>query len=267
MSLVVPIHTPLLGAPPLDLPMKLRTIGGVFGVRRRTDATLPSPLQPSPSANATYKQIYSHEGVDLLQTAGERVYATNHGTVIDVTQLAGDPERKAIVIDHHPVGLGIVTIYRNLRNTFYTIGQRVKMGAIIGILGRPSTFTIDHLHFEIRRVINSSSNSRWDDLASIPFDPTRELYNWEDRTTPRPSVKGPHPLEEISVVNWNNIEMFQVKWNNRFRRIPLYEPTPAELERVQILRDAYHHGHSVYLATRTSEFFSKIDLITAVRCR
>ena len=87
-----------------------------------------------------------HQGIDLAAPAGTPVTATADGRV-SFAGRSGDYGRM-VVIDH---GNGWQTVYAHLKRIKVTRGERVRVGAVIGTVGKSGNATGTHLHYEIRR--------------------------------------------------------------------------------------------------------------------
>ncbi len=86
-----------------------------------------------------------HLGVDFRGAVGEPVRAANRGVValVDNFFLAGN----VIYIDH---GAGVVTAYFHLSKTLVAVGDTVKRGQEIGLVGQTGRVTGPHLHWAAR---------------------------------------------------------------------------------------------------------------------
>ncbi|MFL5601019.1 MAG: M23 family metallopeptidase [Gemmatimonadaceae bacterium] len=86
-----------------------------------------------------------HLGVDFRGAVGEPVRAANRGVValVDNFFLAGN----VIYIDH---GGGVVTAYFHLSKPLVAVGDTVKRGQEIGLVGRTGRVTGPHLHWAAR---------------------------------------------------------------------------------------------------------------------
>lgn len=86
-----------------------------------------------------------HLGVDFRGAVGEPVRAANRGVValVDSFFLAGN----VIYLDH---GGGVVTAYFHLSKTLVAIGDTVKRGQEIGLVGNTGRVTGPHLHWAAR---------------------------------------------------------------------------------------------------------------------
>lgn len=97
--------------------------------------------------NPFYKVKIRHNGLDLIASAGEPVYAVADGVVSEVVK-----SRKGlgnvITIDH---GNGYRTRYAHLADMEVGKGRRVKKGTRIGYVGVSGNSFAPHLHYEVYR--------------------------------------------------------------------------------------------------------------------
>ena len=91
-----------------------------------------------------------HLGVDFRGAVGEPVRAANRGVVVLVDNffLAGN----VVYIDH---GAGVVTSYFHLSKTLVSVGDTVKRGQVIGLVGNTGRVTGPHLHWAARYGANT----------------------------------------------------------------------------------------------------------------
>lgn len=91
-----------------------------------------------------------HLGVDFRGAVGEPVRAANRGVValVDDFFLAGN----CVYIDH---GGGVVTSYFHLSKTLVHVGETVKRGQVIGLVGHTGRVTGPHLHWAARYGANT----------------------------------------------------------------------------------------------------------------
>ncbi|AKG23662.1 LysM peptidoglycan-binding domain-containing M23 family metallopeptidase [Calothrix sp. 336/3] len=112
--------------------------------------TLPYGWQINPQTG----DVFFHSGIDLVATVGTPVNSLAAGTVV----FAGfqDSYGNLVVINHDG---GLQTRYAQLESIRVSVGQRVKIGEIIGNVGTTGqpTSKQPHLHFEVR----SSSSLGW----------------------------------------------------------------------------------------------------------
>lgn len=169
----------------------------------------------------------------------------------------------ALAIDHKPTGLSYVSAYYHLGRTFARDGQWVDMGELIGTVA-DFTGAEDHLHFEIRHVLDPAGRL-WLDSNSLPIDPAPLLYRWEAEHFRARTHQPPTFLEGIAEVTEKGIPLFLVQTNGQSFSIPLDHPTSADLALIDLLRDAFRTRRKVAIVTRQSVFFQERRVITAVR--
>ncbi len=97
--------------------------------------------------NPFYKVGMQHNGLDMIASAGEPVYAAADGLVADIVR-----SRKGlgnvVEIDH---GGGYRTKYAHLADIEVRKGSRVRRGARIGYVGVSGNSFAPHLHYEVMR--------------------------------------------------------------------------------------------------------------------
>ena len=86
-----------------------------------------------------------HEGVDFGAPTGTPIAATGNGRVVT----AGYKDRYGymVEIDH---GMGIVTRYAHMSKIIAAIGQDIRRGDNVGLVGNTGRSTGPHLHYEVR---------------------------------------------------------------------------------------------------------------------
>ena len=86
-----------------------------------------------------------HLGVDFRGAVGEPIRAANRGIVVLVDNffLAGN----VVYIDH---GGGVVTSYFHMSKPLVHVGEAVKRGQVIGLVGNTGRVTGPHLHWAAR---------------------------------------------------------------------------------------------------------------------
>jgi murein DD-endopeptidase MepM/ murein hydrolase activator NlpD len=86
-----------------------------------------------------------HTGIDFHADIGDPIYATAAGTVVKAGWEGGYGQM--IEIDH---GEGLSTRYGHMSEIDVSIGQRLRVGQIIGRVGSTGRSTGPHLHYETR---------------------------------------------------------------------------------------------------------------------
>jgi hypothetical protein len=95
------------------------------------------------SAIRNYKE---HDGIDLAAPAGNFVVAAADGLV--TRKDYNDRSGNFVVVDHLN---GMTTTYVHLAYAYDKVGQKVKIGDPIGVIGSTGRSTGVHLHFMVRR--------------------------------------------------------------------------------------------------------------------
>ncbi len=93
------------------------------------------------SSGAKIDEQY-HTGVDLASTAKADVPATNSGVVVFTGYLG--IYGNLVVVDH---GLGLMSLYAHLTDTFVKVGDAVKTNQPVGTTGTTGLAVGDHVHF------------------------------------------------------------------------------------------------------------------------
>jgi murein DD-endopeptidase MepM/ murein hydrolase activator NlpD len=101
-----------------------------------------------------------HTGVDISAPTGTPVRTTADGIVIQAEPVAGGYGR-LVRIDH---GGDLQTYYAHLSRISVHVGQEVRRGDIVGMVGSTGRVTAPHLHYEVR-------------LGGAPVNPYRYLAN------------------------------------------------------------------------------------------
>jgi murein DD-endopeptidase MepM/ murein hydrolase activator NlpD len=86
-----------------------------------------------------------HYGIDMAAPWGTPFYAAGDGIVLHAGPMSG--YGNAIFIQH---ANGDVSVYGHESKVLVTVGEKVKAGQLIGLVGALGQATGPHLHFEIR---------------------------------------------------------------------------------------------------------------------
>lgn len=92
-----------------------------------------------------YKVRKHHGGIDFSAASGTSIYCTGDGTVVKVTKTNGGYGNN-IIVDH---GYGYKTRYAHLSKSLVKVGQKVKRGEEIALVGNSGKSTAPHLHYEV----------------------------------------------------------------------------------------------------------------------
>ena len=89
---------------------------------------------------------HMHCGIDVSNRRGTPIVATADGKVVRVGKIGR--MGLMVTIDH---GFGFVSRYGHLHESLVKVGQRVKRGEQIALMGSSGRVTGCHLHYEVRR--------------------------------------------------------------------------------------------------------------------
>ena len=126
-----------LGARKAAIPANVPSIWPVFGALRSGVGIRSNPFGGS--------QLETHKGQDISAPKGTPVKATADGSVVIAGWLKG--YGWVVYIDH---GNGISTRYGHLSRIDVTVGQMLKQGEQLGLVGSTGRSTGPHLHYEVR---------------------------------------------------------------------------------------------------------------------
>ncbi len=99
-----------------------------------------------------YNSYEYHSGLDIANVKNTSIYATADGYVKLCDWQPG--YGRLIIVDH---GHGYATYYGHLQKILVRLGEKVRRGQLIGLMGSTGTSTGTHLHYEIqysRRAVN-----------------------------------------------------------------------------------------------------------------
>ncbi len=92
-----------------------------------------------------HKVMKMHKGIDFSAKSGTEIYASGDGKVVKVLNKKTG-YGKHIIISH---GYGYETLYAHLSEANVSVGDKVKKGEVIGLVGSTGTSTAPHLHYEV----------------------------------------------------------------------------------------------------------------------
>lgn len=93
-----------------------------------------------------------HAGADINAGWGSEVHAIAAGVVLELASPSLASLGNAIIIQHVIDGQVITSTYGHMQygSTSLSVGDKVKVGQVIGLVGSTGASTGPHLHFEIR---------------------------------------------------------------------------------------------------------------------
>ena len=127
-----------------------------------------------------------HQGIDLASTGKVPIYASADGAVIRAGTLG--TYGKVVMIQHSINGKRYDTNYAHLDSVSVKVGQKVKAGQQIGIMGNTGRSFGVHLHFEIH-------NGPWKSGQPNAVDPMKFIKLKEE----------PKKEEGLTVSQYNEI--------------------------------------------------------------
>lgn len=90
-------------------------------------------------------EIRVHSGLDLAGPAGEPIYVTGDGVVVEASY-AFFGYGNVVMVDH---GFGYRTRYAHMKRFNVRVGDKVSRGDLIGAMGSTGKSTGNHLHYEV----------------------------------------------------------------------------------------------------------------------
>jgi hypothetical protein len=105
------------------------------------------------------RSIKMHEGYDIANKVGTPVFSTADGIVIFAGIESG--YGNMVTVDH---GYGVTTNYAHLSSIRVRLGERVKRGQKLGLIGSTGRSIGSHLHYEVR-------------INRVPVDPANFILN------------------------------------------------------------------------------------------
>ena len=112
------------------------------------------------------KKKSQHFGEDLDGAIGNPAYASNDGVVVMARECFGSGNT---ILIHH--GLGLYTAYFHLSKLMARVGDKLKRGQQLGLVGKTGRVTGPHLHFGAKlegRWVNPESVLRLDFVGPRP---------------------------------------------------------------------------------------------------
>jgi peptidoglycan hydrolase-like protein with peptidoglycan-binding domain len=123
------------------------TVRALRGRLPRSRLTFPRPIQAPIGDRFGPRGNRFHTGIDFPANWNTPVYASRRGRVVVAGWSSGGHGR--LVVVYH--GYGMSSYYAHLRYVHVWVGQRVRRGTRVGLVGSSGISTGPHLHFELRR--------------------------------------------------------------------------------------------------------------------
>lgn len=136
-------------------PTALRTSANkTSGVQWRVPLLVPYRVTSEFGEKSSLRGMKEHNGIDLAAPAGNFVVAAADGMVVAKSQ--NELSGIYVIVDHLN---GMTTTYCHLAFGYEKVGQKVKVGEPIGVIGSTGRSTGIHLHFMVKRG-NTAINPR-----------------------------------------------------------------------------------------------------------
>jgi murein DD-endopeptidase MepM/ murein hydrolase activator NlpD len=115
-----------------------------------------------------------HAGMDFTAPIGTDIFATANGTISGAGWKQG--YGNCVEIDH---GYGYVTLYGHMSAIKVRVGEKVKRGEVIGLVGSTGKSTGPHLHYEVhyKGQIMNPQNYYYLDLSPADYDRMVQMSN------------------------------------------------------------------------------------------
>ena len=167
-----------------------------------------------------------HQGVDLAgKTPGSKVpvYASASGKVTRVGKLG--TYGNVVMILHTIGGKTYETNYAHLDSYKVKVGQQVKQGEQIGIMGNTGGSFGVHLHFEIH-------NGRWATGQPNAVDPMKYISLTDSKVPEKPN-NNPQQSEELTMSQYNELKQLITALQNENKQLKaeLAKKLDAPIER------------------------------------
>ncbi len=128
-----------------------------------------------------YKVRKFHEGVDFSAPTGTEIYATGDGVVIERKRTVGG-YGNVIKIDN---GFGYKTLFAHIQEFKVNVGERVKRGQVIALVGNTGKSTAPHLHYEVWKngkavdpinyFFNDLTPEQYDEMLTLSATPSQTM--------------------------------------------------------------------------------------------
>ena len=149
-----------------------------------------------------------HQGVDLASTGKVPIYASADGTVIRAQSLSS--YGNVVMIRHNINGKRMETNYAHLDSYCVKVGQKVKQGQQIGIMGATGRSFGVHLHFELH-------NGAWVTGQKNAINPMQyiSLNDWNTKDSEELTMSQYTELKKIIETQNAKIKELENKLSNK----------------------------------------------------
>lgn len=115
-----------------------------------------------------------HQGMDFTAPIGADIFATGNGTIRSAGWQQG--YGNCVQVNH---GYGYLTLYGHMSAIKVRVGQSVKRGDVIGLVGSTGKSTGPHLHYEVhfKGTVMNPQNYYFLDLSPAEYDKMVQMSN------------------------------------------------------------------------------------------
>lgn len=128
-----------------------------------------------------HRILKMHAGMDFTASTGTNIYSTGDGVVVRAdSEMSG--YGNLVIIDH---GFGYKTRYAHCEAFKVKVGEKVKRGDVIALLGNTGVSTGPHVHYEVRKngeavdpvhyFFNDLTPEEYEQVIEIASRPTSSL--------------------------------------------------------------------------------------------
>ncbi len=128
-----------------------------------------------------HRILKMHAGLDFTASTGTNIYSTGDGVVVRAdSEMSG--YGNLVIIDH---GFGYQTRYAHCSAFKVKVGEKVKRGDVIALLGNTGVSTGPHVHYEVRKngeavdpvhyFFNDLTPEEYEQVIEIASRPTSSL--------------------------------------------------------------------------------------------
>lgn len=148
-ELIVPGGKPPVAPRPKTTPTRLASVKNVFSATTQAPpskaATVGSLVWPTDQRRINQYFKWRHSGIDINGNYNNAIYAIDDG-IVTIAGWNRHGYGNQILIDH---GNGMKSRYAHNSKHFVRVGQQVKKGETIAMIGSTGRSTGPHIHFEI----------------------------------------------------------------------------------------------------------------------
>lgn len=236
--------------PPLyEVPFALSPYDHFYFTRPIAADQVNWPLPSYRYGGVFFRPEVVHSGIDIPAEAGSPVLAAGDGTVVwagwglfyGVPDKRDDPYGLAVAIRHDfgRDGLPLYTVYAHMQQVDVVVGQRVKTGERLGLVGQTGFTTGVHLHFEVRWGENDFAHTYNPELWLVPPQGWGVLAGRLTVTSSEDALLSSLPVQvqEVSTGRWRTVRTYgsgSINADPYYRENMVLSDLPAGTYRVQV---------------------------------